>query len=362
MTLERTMKPTLRFARSLLPIALIGTLSASADPWFLQPPTKQSLNRFGASFRAAFNVDVEFENVGAFAAPPPRLTLDGDPYNYDDGYVLVDSTGNMAGYTRYWGYDSASQVPGDGTLLMSNYSSSGTTVGSDGDEFHPGGEITYSRVLGGDDNWRWGLETALNYMNVSAHDSSAASASVTRQSDAFQLPPLEGGGFVNPPPAPYQGRFALQPEGNPVIGATPISSSTSMIMAAVTGSRRFEADVFGLRFGPFLEVPMGEDLFLTVSGGLSLAQVRSDFKFNDTTVPQSGINGITATGSGSHQDLQVGAYAAGNLVYQLGQSWEVFGGVQFQDVGKYSHKENGRKAVLDLSQSLFVVLGVNVSF
>jgi len=353
------MKHTTRFIRSILPITLIGTLSASADPWFLQSPTAQSLNRFGASFRAAFNVEVEFKNVGAFTAPPGRVTLDGDPYNFDDGYVLVDSTGNMAGYTRYWGYDSANQVPGDGTLLMSRYSSSGAKVRDDDGDFQPGGEITYSRVLGGDDNWRWGVETALNYMNVSARDSSAVSASVTRQSDAFQLPPLEGGGFVNPPPAPYQGRYALQPEGNPVIGATPVSSSTTMIMAAVTGSRRFEADVFGLRFGPFLEVPLGEDLFLTISGGLSLAEVRSDFKFSDTTAI---VNGVTAAGSGSHRDLQVGTFAAGNMIYRLGKTWEVFGGVQYQDVGKYSHKENGRKAVLDLSQSLFVVVGVNVSF
>lgn len=354
------MKHTTRFIRSILPITLIGTLSASAAPWFLQAPTEQSLNRFGGSFRMAFNVEVEFKNVGAFTAPPGRLTLDGAAYNYDDGYVLQDSTGNLGGLTRYWGYDSASQVPGDGTVLMSKYSSAGAAVRDDDDEFYPGGEITYSRILGGDENWRWGLETALNYMNLSARDSGAASASVTRQSDAYPLPPLEGGGFVNPPPAPYQGRYELQPEGNPVIGATPVGpTSTSTIMAAVTGSRRFEADVFGLRFGPFLEVPLGEDLFLTISGGLSLAEVRSDFKFNDTTAI---VNGVTATGSGSHQDLQVGTYAAGNMIYRLGKTWEVFGGVQYQDVGKYSHKENGRKAVLDLSQSLFVVVGVNVSF
>jgi hypothetical protein len=74
------------------------------------------------------------------------------------------------------------------------------------------------------------------------------------------------------------------------------------------------------------------------------------------------VNGVTATGSGSHQDWQAGWYGAGNVTYRLGKSWEVFGGVQYQDVGKYSHKENGRKAVLDLSKSLFVVAGVNLSF
>jgi hypothetical protein len=353
------MKYAIVFTRPFLPITLIGTLSASADPWLLQSPTEQSLNRFSASFRMAFQVDVEFKNLGAFTAPPGRLTLDGDAYNYDDGYVLEDSTQNAGGFTRYWGYDSASQVPGDGTLLMSHYSSTGATAHDDDeDEFQSGGEITYSRVLGGDYNWRWGLETALNYMYLSARDSSAVSASVTRQSDAYPLPPLEGGGFVDPPPAPHYGRYASQP-GDPALGAAPVETRTSPVMATVTGTRRFEADVFGLRFGPFLEVPLGGDLFLAISGGLAMAHVRSDFEFNDTTEI---VNGVTAAGSGSHQDLQVGTYAAGNLIYRLGKPWELFGGVQYQDVGKYSHKENGSKAVLDLSHSLFVVVGVNVSF
>jgi hypothetical protein len=197
-------------------------------------------------------------------------------------------------------------------------------------------------------------------MDVSAHDSSTASASVTRLSDAYPLPPLEEGGFVNPPPAPYQGRYELQPEGNPVIGATPVGpTSMSAVTAPVTGSRRFEADVFGLRFGPFLEVPLGGDLFLTISGGLSLAEVRSDFKFNDTTAI---VNGISAAGAGSDQDVQIGAYVAGNMIYRLGGTWELFGGVQYQDVGEYSHKESGRKAVLDLSKSFFVVVGASFSF
>jgi hypothetical protein len=343
---------------AILPITLIGTLSVSAEPWFWQPPTEQPLNRFGASFRAAFDVDVEFKNLGAFAATPGRLTPDGAAYNYDDGYVLVDSTGNMGGFTRYWGYDSASQLPGDGTLVMSSYSSAGATARDD-DEFCPGAEITYNRILGGDNDWRWGLEAALNYMDVSVRDSSSVSAPVARQSDAYPLPPLEGGGYVNPPPAPYQGRYDLQPEGNPVIGATPLSSSASTVMADVSGSRRFDADVFGLRFGPFLEVPLGMDFFLTIGGGLSVAQVQSDFEFSDAVAI---VNGITATGSGSHQDWQAGWYAAANVTYRLSKTWELFGGAQYQDVGKYSHTENGRKAVLDLSQSIFGVVGLNVSF
>jgi len=229
----------------------------------------------------------------------------------------------------------------------------------DDDDFCPGAEITYQRVIGGDYDWRWGLETALNYMDVSVRDSGSVSASVARRSDAYPLPLLEGGGYENPPPAPYQGRYELQPEGNPVIGATPVSSSTFTVMASASGSRRFEADVFGLRFGPFLEVPLGADFYLNISGGLSVVNVHSDFEFNDAVAI---VNGVSASGSGSHEDWQAGWYAAGTVSYRVNDTWELFGGAQYQDVGKYSHTENGRKAVLDLSESILGVVGVKMSF
>jgi formylglycine-generating enzyme len=56
-------------------------------------------------------------SISALAQGTPRYTLDGDLYNYDDGYVLVDSTGNAGGYTRYWGYDNASQIV-NGLLVL----------------------------------------------------------------------------------------------------------------------------------------------------------------------------------------------------------------------------------------------------
>jgi hypothetical protein len=357
------MKRTSLIKQSMLPITLIGTLSASAESWFLQPPPGESPNRFGASFRMAFNVNVDFKNVGAFTPLGlTRLTPDGAAYNYDDGYVHTDSSGNLRGLTRYWGYDydsgALNQLPGDGTIVMHRNSSAGITARGDVDEPAPGAELTYSRVLGRSGNWRWGIEGAANYMNVGARDSRTLSATVIRQGDAYPLP-LGPGGVVAPPPAPYQGSFELQPQGNAVIGATPVSSSTSTMIATVSGTRKFDADIFGVRLGPFLEVPLGEKLLLTLSGGLALAHVNSDFKFSDT-VAFPGV--VPVARSGSHSDLKVGGYVAGNVAYKFNEAWSAFGGVQYQDAGKYSHKESGRKAVLDLSQTLLVVIGASYSF
>jgi hypothetical protein len=144
-----------------------------------------------------------------------------------------------------------------------------------------------------------------------------------------------------------------------VIGATPTPAGTPTMMTTVSGSRKFDADIIGFRFGPYLEVPLGQGLMLILSGGLAVADVSSDFKF-DETVAFPGVAPVA--GSGSHNEWLLGWQVAGNLFYQLNEAWGLFGGVQYQDVGEYSHKESGRKAVLDLGQTLFVVIGASYSF
>lgn len=360
------MKSNRLLLRSLLPATTLGILSVSAQPLapdLLISAVPESRNHLDASFRMAFNVSTRFKNVGAFTPGNTRLTPDGDRFNYDDGYVLTDSTGNLMGYTRYWGYDydsgAFSQLPGDGTILMHRNSSTGVSASGKADEPQLGLELAYSRELGRNEKVRWGFETALNYMNVSVHDSRALSAGVTRLTDAYALPGLEGGGFVSPPPAPYSHGTELSPEGNPVIGATPVSSSTDTVMGDVTGSRRFEAHVFGWRLGPYIEMPLGRNGRLTLSGGLALAYVNSDFNFRDS-VALTGVPSLT--GGGNHDGLQVGGYVSGGVSYKLGRSYELFGNVQFQHVGTYSHREYSRAAVLDLSKTVAINVGINYSF
>lgn len=352
------MKPTRLFKRALLPAALIGSLSAA--PGQLEPPVAESRNHFGASFRMAFNVAVDFENVGAFPSPAGlRTTPDGAPFNYDDGYVLTDSSGNLLGYTRYWGYDSASQVPGDGTIVMHTTSSAGSSVTAPNENPELGFELTYNRELGRNKNVRWGLESAFNYMNVAVHDSGALAIGATRVSTPYQLPSLEGGGTVSPPPAPYYHGADLSPEGNPVINATPLPSSAANTLIAMTGTRNFDADIFGFRVGPYLELSLGEKTTLAFSGGLALALVNSEFSFNESIAQP---NVPSQSGSGSDHEVMVGGYVAGNISYKLAKDWGLFGGVQYQNVGHYSQTVNGETAVLNLDQSIFVVLGASYSF
>lgn len=352
------MKPTSLLKRAWLPAALVGTLSAA--PVTLDPPKEESRNHFGANFRLGFNATVDFKNIGAFGSPAgARRTPDGAPFNYDDGYVLTDSSGNLLGFTRYWGYDNASQIPGNGTVVMHTTSSTGASASAPTDDPNLGFELTYQRELGRNQNLRWGLESAFNYLNASAHDSRALSLGASRVSTPYQLPTLPGGGFVSPPPAPYYHGADLSTNGNPVLFATPLASSTANTFATMTGTRDFEADVFGFRLGPYLELPLGQKWRLTFSGGLALAFVNSDFRFTESVALP---NVPTVSGSGSHNDVLIGGYVSGGVSYKLNPAWDVSCGVQFQKVGNYSHTINGRTATLNLDQAIFVVIGASYSF
>ena len=60
-----------------------------------------------------------------------------------------------------------------------------------------------------------------------------------------------------PPPAPYYHGPNLSLPGNPVIGATPLSSTSASVAGTVNGTRRFDADLYEFRLGPYIELPLG---------------------------------------------------------------------------------------------------------
>lgn len=327
-------------------------------PVKLEANPPETLNHFGLSYRMGFNIAANFRNFGQFSRPNPRRNLDGDRYNYDNGYVYPDAGTPNSGLTRYWGYDGFTykgtpQLPGNGSILMQRASSQGLDSGDRGDDFQSGLELTFNRELGRNENLRWGLEAAFNFMNVNINDDQPIMGLANLRTDAYALQVPEN---LIPPPG-YQGR-----KNTPgvVIGADP-QTSRSSIPESVTGSREFNADIFGFRVGPYLEIPLSRKISLAFSGGLALAEINSDFRFIEKI--QAGSVKFPATqGSGSQSGWLAGGYVSGTVSYAMSRSASLVGGVQFQDLGDYAHQVNGRDAVLDLSKSVFVTLGLSYSF
>src|SRR5436190_1160656 len=176
-------------------------------------------NRISLSGRFGFNIKARFKGLSTL--PPPgstRTTPGGDNYNYDDGYVLTDNSGNFGGQTWYWGYDnSAAQISGNNIILSRSTlnGNAGSTTAKDDPSY--GAELLYTRLISTKDHLRLGFELAANYMNLSLSDSRTVAAGVTRTSYPFPFTP-----GTTPPSAtpgePYQGSF----EGPGfVIGDTP---------------------------------------------------------------------------------------------------------------------------------------------
>jgi hypothetical protein len=355
-----------RLIQFLVAVALLAKASAFAQApatdtptaLKLDPPPARSLNRFGLSYRMGFNVPVNFKNLGGYPAlNASRLTVDGDRYNYDNGYVLTDSSGNAMGYTRYWGYDSASQVSGNDSIVMQRSSSAATV--SSGDHYDApisGVEVTYNRELLAQKSWRGGLEGAFGYSYLSVHDSGTRSASVTRVNDTYAFP------GTTVPPAGYTGRKDVTIGSGSVVGASPTASRTDTDQTAtITGSRDFSADLFNFRVGPYVEIPLSKSISFTLSGGFALMFVSSEFRYNETvTIP--GVGSVQHQASGAGTGWLPGGYVAGNFSIALSDAWSFVAGAQFEDVGRYTQTLGGKQATLDLSRAIFVTVGLSYSF
>ena len=332
------------------------------DSWKI---SAYATNRFTLSARFGLNLSGKFKGVGsAFSSGTPlsagRHTPQGDAYNYDNGYVLTDISGNAGGQSWYWGYDNASQVnSGANTIAFNHTVAIGLPSQNSGnDSTSVGAELTYDRELGVRENWhhlRYGVETAFNYAPIEFNSGGVFSAILSQRTDTYSY--TSG---TTPPPAPYQGSF-----GGPgfVINVPPISSTTTLIPGATfLAQQHFEANLWGFRLGPYIEYPLSKKLDVFFTGGLAVGLIDGNASWKETLILPGGAGSLTANGGGSDISLLYGYYLGLNAAYQLTERWNVEAGVQFQDLGTYDHSFGGRQLALDLSNSIFIQAGVGFSF
>jgi len=331
----------------------------------------QSTNHVTLSLRFGLNVRANFSGLGkglflpGSASGSGQLTPDGDLYNYDDGYNLTPSASPNPAYTTYWGYDNASQLIAGGVgytgVALSRTTATGISTSQSGDDSQnafPGFELSYDRDLGKKENWHdmhYGLEGAVNYMKISLNESSTSGAtdSTTTYNFLFPFPvalapSLAAGSGITP------GRPSLSVSPNSIISGVPTA-------AAFSTQDQFNGDLWGFRLGPYLDFPMSEKWSLHLSGGLALGLLDDNESWQQTlNVPGTGT--FTASGQGSDFKMLWGYYVSLDAAYQINKRWGVEGGVQYEDIGQYSHSFSGRTVQLDLSQSLFVQVGISYSF
>ena len=336
------MKRTLLSATLTLAAVTPSVLFGADAP---ENPNRFSLGpRFGLNFKASFNQNATFRSPTV----NPGAAIGGVDHVYDDGYVRVDSSGNLGGVTTFWGYQNASQVVGGAMEYHAIQASSPASV-SDNPQL--GVELIYQRVVGSLPTpfaGRWGLEAGFGYTALDLRNRRSGIVPVTTDTFTFPI-------GVLPPAAPYNGTFTGP---GPFLGDTPVRTAT---IASQSGQHKLSGDMFSLRLGPFAEWNLTSQLSLSASIGVTLAPTTVDYDFSETDTLASGAS-FAASGHSSKSSLLYGPYVGGMLRYDLTPQWGIYVGAQFQSLTSLEQSIGSRTGRLDPGATVYGTVGVTWKF
>ena len=293
--------------------------------------------RFGLNFKANFNNN----------AVNPGPATGGANHFYNDGYVLLDGSGDAGGLTSNWGYPNASQVVGN-SMQFHAIQSDASSSPSDDPQF--GAELVYQRVLGSLSpalSGCWGLETGFGFTHIDLRDNQSGNVSAT--TDSYSL------NGVLPPAAGYNGT----PNGpGALLGDTPTRTATP---GTLTTHDKLAGQLFSFRLGPFVEWHFSSKLSLSGSAGLTLAPTTLDYDFSENASLSGGGN-FAASGHACKTELLYGPYVGGTLRYDFDKCLSAFVGAQFQNLTALDMSVNGRSARFDPGAAIYLSAGIGWKF
>jgi len=340
---------------TLAGLMVSGAFARAADVTDLN----QNENHLTLSARLGFNIHAQFSN---------RATPDGLPYNYLDGYVLHDSTGDydptatFPGITQNWGYDNSTRqvnnpmINNYPTVAMTRFGSGVNPMTSQMQEDPvPGLELSYMRHIGSYDKWHYGIEGAANFQTLNLAENGTTSGTGVR--DYYQY--FNGTTLPN---SPYQGHYDASVAPNAAQISDTVAGSAPVSTIKDVYHREFDADIWGFRLGPYLNRQFGQHFTFNAVGGLAVAVVDGSASWNETLTVGNNAPDPTTSGSGSGTSVLWGYYVGLDANYHFNERWSAKVGAQFQDLGTYRQNVGSRVAELDLSQSVFVQLGISYSF
>ena len=345
----------------------------------LEEPQPVNKNRFGLSYRASFNVTAQFKNVGNVGKNPRGAGRDPGPAEgdtvdrfYDDGYNRVDISGNKDGLTWFWAYKNPSQIVGDTVVMHSRTATPINSKTTDDDPQH-GFELTYNRELGVCEKtgWRWGLEGAFGWTDIDIHDGRPLAGGVKEIADAFDSGDVDESHNILPEgrttPLPYSenGGPPLQPgtgDGpGPLISSIPTRMVSSFANGSVVvGSRKFDANLWTYRLGPYIDMPIDDKWTFSFSAGAAVGVVDGDFSFRQGV--STGSSTKFQSGSSSSTDVVYGGYLSAMFRYAIDEHWGLFLGGQYLGLTCYEAKAGGQKIELDFARTANATMGVSFSF
>jgi hypothetical protein len=145
-----------------------------------------------------------------------------------------------------------------------------------------------------------------------------------------------------------------------LLGDTP-TRITSLETVLITGQRTLDAQVYALRAGPYYEFAIGNGWSGRLGGGLAVAVADMQYTYSETIFFGGGA-GVSNAGSSEDTSFQAGGYLEGKLLFAVTPATSLFAGVQYENLGTFSHKTGNEQAQLDMSSTINVLLGVQFNF
>lgn len=310
------------------------------------------VNRFQFGAVLGFNTEVSFRSHAPSLPPIQRPNaLGGTDREYADGFVRQDASGPGSPTTWNWGFNNAAQAIPGAINMSAPQGSPGADINGVSDDPQWGAEFTYGRILTVWADAGVGFELGLSWVDFSVEDSGTVANSLRRVTDTFGL-----ASAVSPVP-PYAGSF----EGpGPLLDRAPLGSVTAT-GGTLSGSRRVEANWWGARLGPLLDIPMGDIVSLQLSGGLALAWFDAEFSYSETaTAPGGGTTSDSA--SSSKDSLLWGGYGRAQLTAQFNRSFGFYAGVQYLLMEDFDISAGSRTAEVELGGTVQAVAGFLYQF
>lgn len=306
--------------------------------------------------RVGLNLSVDFvtRTPGLAASLPDLGASTFSPRQYADGFVAPDEGGSTDGDTWNWGYDRADQVVANGTgLAFHAYSGSPFADSADvTDDPQWGGELRYSWIAREWAGATWGLDAGLQWTSIAVEDSRARSGSLLETTDVYDL---QG---ILPPSAPYAGSAAGP---GPLLNAAAATRTSATVPTSIAGSREFSADLLGLQVGPRLDIPLGDWLSASLGGGLSVAFLDGELRYDERASLPSGL-AWSHRGEASDSEWLVGGYLRGQLNVRLSDRWGIYGGAEFQALTSATVGDGTVEARLGLGAGYFFSAGLQFGF
>ena len=337
----------------LWPVVASGLLGSALPALAADDPTV-NYNRFRVGARFFYNISTEIQNGAVPAAAGPV---------FDDGSVLTDISGNAGGRTWNWSYAADSQRDS----VNGNMEFHSMTSPRDGfresisDDPEWGFDLSYGRVLGQfglrKRKVAWGLETGFSSTDIEQRSESSVAGNVLRQTHQFALVP-----GVLYPSAPYAGTFAGP---GPLLGTTP--TSLAPIAVPATSLQRVQIDglFYGLRLGPFIEIPLFKRFTVAVAGGGTVVHAEADATIEDSfTLAAGSIGGPPPlrTSQGDGSDWLFGAYGEVRLSFDVTDSTSVYIGAQYQILDDFAFSAGSKTITIDLGESYAALVGLSFRF